>query len=200
MPQTSKKPVHRSTRENLIRAGVELCTQSGFQATGVELVLRKAGVPKGSFYHYFPSKKEFGFAVVDAYADYFCAKLKRILENPDASPLQRLTDFMEEAERGMEKHQFQRGCLVGNLGQEMAGLNDEFRERLEAVLKLWEGQTSKCLKAAQDAGELSTELDADQLAEFFWIGWEGAILRAKLTRSAYPMHLFAQGFMACLKQ
>ena len=166
---------------------------------GVEHVLRGAGVPKGSFYHYFPSKKAFGLAVIDAYADYFGSKLERVLDNPAASPLQRLKDFVAEAERGMKKHDFQRGCLVGNLGQEMAGLDDEFRERLEAVLRSWERRTSACLQAAKDAGEIPESMDADRLAEFFWIGWEGAILRAKLTRSSLPMHVFSQGFLALLK-
>ncbi|MYN13856.1 TetR family transcriptional regulator [Pusillimonas sp. TS35] len=198
MPQAIQKPERGTARDSLIRVGVELCTQAGFQATGVEQVLRGAGVPKGSFYHYFPSKKEFGLAVIDAYAEYFCTKLQRLLENPDVAPLERLRSFVAEAERGMEKHQFQRGCLVGNLGQEMAGLDDEFRERLEAVLKLWQAQTSRCLKAAQEAGELNAALDADGLAEFFWIGWEGAILRAKLTRSSQPMRAFADGFFAYL--
>jgi TetR/AcrR family transcriptional repressor of nem operon len=196
----AQKAERGSARESLIRVGVELCTEAGFQATGIEQILRKAGVPKGSFYHYFSSKKVFGLAVIDAYADYFCLKLRRVLENPHVPPLQRLENFVKEAERGMEKHHFQRGCLVGNLGQEMAGLDDEFRERLEGVLKLWETQTSKCIKAAQEAGDLSLSHDADQLAEFFWIGWEGAILRAKLTRSSRPMHVFARGFLANLQR
>ena len=198
MSSSVQKVERGAARNSLIRVGVELCTQTGFQATGIEQVLREAGVPKGSFYHYFPSKKDFGLAVIDAYAEYFCTKLQRILNNPDVTPLQRLRDFVREAERGMEKHQFQRGCLVGNLGQEMAGLDDQFRERLEAVLKLWEAQTSRCLKEAQQAGEVSASLNADQLAEFFWIGWEGAILRAKLTQSSRPMRVFAEGFLAHL--
>src|SRR5690606_21062680 len=143
-----------------------------------------------------PSKKDFGLAGIDAYADYFCSKLQRILDNPHVAPLQRLHGFVIEAERGMEKHHFQRGGVVGNLGQELAGLDDQFRERLEHVLKLWEKQTSRCLKTAQEVGEISVSFDADQLAEFFWIGWEGAILRAKLTQSSRPMHVFADGFLA----
>jgi len=187
-----------NARDRLVRTGVELCTQASFQAMGIEQVLRQAGVPKGSFYHYFRSKREFGLAVIDAYAEYFCTKLQRVLEDTEVPPLDRLRAFVNEAERGMARHQFQRGCLVGNLGQEMAGLDDEFRERLENVLKLWEAQTSRCLKEAQDAGELNATLDADRLAEFFWIGWEGAILRSKLTRSSRPMHVFADTFLAHL--
>ncbi|NGM86489.1 TetR family transcriptional regulator [Parapusillimonas sp. SGNA-6] len=186
----------RSTRDHLIRCGVELCTEAGFQSTGIEGVLRKASVPKGSFYHYFKSKQDFGLAVIDAYAQYFGDKLARVLEDESLSPLARLKRFVAEAEAGMARYDYRRGCLVGNLGQELAGLNEAFRERLEQVLRSWEAQTAACLRQAQEAGELASGADAGQLAEFFWIGWEGAILRAKLTRSAEPMHRFAGGFFS----
>ncbi|TAM90523.1 MAG: TetR family transcriptional regulator [Candidimonas sp.] len=183
-----------STRDLLIRAGVEQCTEGGFQMTGIETILRAVGVPKGSFYHYFKSKKAFGLAVVDAYADFFHRKLQRIFSDEQTPPLGRLRNFVSEAVSGMSRYAFRRGCLVGNLGQELAGLDDEFRRRLEEVLRAWEAQTRRCLEQAQAAGELRKEANAGELAEFFWIGWEGAILRAKLTRSARPMHLFSDCF------
>lgn len=198
MPENTplKPEPRRSTREHLIRCGVELCTESGFQNTGIEGVLRKASVPKGSFYHYFKSKQDFGLAVIDAYAQYFGDKLARVLEDETLSPLARLKRFVAEAETGMARHEYRRGCLVGNLGQELAGLNEAFRERLEEVLRGWEAQTAACLRLAQETGELASDADVKQLSEFFWIGWEGAILRAKLTRSAEPMHRFAEGFFS----
>lgn len=198
MTDIVQKPARGTARDRLIRTGVELCTQSGFQAMGIERVLSQAGVPKGSFYHYFRSKKEFGLAVIQAYAEYFCKKLHRVLTNTEQSPLTRLQSFVSEACEGMGRHKFQRGCLVGNVGQEMAALDDEFRQQLESVLKLWEVQTARCLKEAQEAGELSPSYDADRLAEFFWIGWEGAILRAKLTRSPRPMQVFSEEYFARL--
>ena len=94
----------------------------------------------------------------------------------------------------MAKFDFQRGCLVGNLGQELGGLNDNFRSRLEAVLRSWEQRTAACLREAIAAGNLDSAANPDALANFFWIGWEGAILRAKLTRSVAPMRLFAELF------
>lgn len=190
----------KTTKEKLIRTGMELCTEGGFQAMALEQVLRKSGTPKGSFYYYFPSKKDFGFAVIDAYSDYFYAKLQRSLEDPKHTPLQRLRNFALDAEQGMERHGYLRGCLVGNLGQEMAALDNEFRERLESVLKRWEALTRECLAAAQQASEIHKDLDVNRLAEFFWIGWEGAILRAKLSRSAEPMRVFMEGFLAGLQQ
>lgn len=194
--QAPRKLDKDSVRDRLIRCGVELCTESGFQATGIDGILRRVGVPKGSFYHYFKNKHEFGLAVIDSYADYFTGKLKRLLTDEQVAPLQRLQNFVTEARSGMERYSFRRGCLVGNLGQELAGLDDEFRERLEGVLRVWERHTSLCFREAQVLGHLDGDVSADELAAFFWIGWEGAILRSKLTRSHAPMDLFAKWFFA----
>lgn len=197
--QTRKRrPRGIATREALIRCGIEMCTERGFQVTGIEDVLRKVGVPKGSFYHYFASKNDFGEAVIAGYAEYFQRRLERHLRDPDVPPLQRLRNFVEGAERGMAKFQFQRGCLVGNMGQELGGLNDRFRHQLEAVLLAWQATTAQCLNEAIDRGDLPEGADAERLSAFFWIGWEGAILRAKLAQGPAPLRLFAESFFALL--
>jgi len=186
------------TREALVRCGVELCTERGFQVTGVEQVLKRVGIPKGSFYHHFADKHEFGEAVIDSYAVFFQKVLDRTLDDTSVPPLQRVRIFISQAQRGMAKFHFQRGCLVGNMGQELGGLDDRFRQRLEGVLILWQATMAQCLEDAVRCGEISRTLDKDQLSAFFWIGWEGAILRAKLTRDAQPMVLFARMFFELL--
>lgn len=188
------QPPKANIRDALIRCGVELCTETGFQVTGIETILRRVGVPKGSFYHYFKNKHEFGMAVIDSYADYFGKKLDRFLTDESFPPLQRLRNFTHNAQAGMARFEFRRGCLVGNLGQELAGLDEEFRMRLENTLRDWERKTASCLDAAKQAGEIAESSDTQELAVFFWVGWEGAILRSKLTRSSAPMVLFADRF------
>ncbi|MEM7865124.1 TetR family transcriptional regulator C-terminal domain-containing protein, partial [Morganella morganii] len=37
--------------------------------------------------------------------------------------------------------------------------------------------------------------DCRQMAAFFWTGWEGAVMRAKLTRNSEPLDLFITVFM-----
>jgi len=191
-------PSRLETREALVRCGVEIFTEKGFNSTGVEEVLKRVGVPKGSFYHYFASKEEFGLAVIDAYAAYFARKLDRWLLPRERAPLARVADFVADACVGMRRFDFRRGCLVGNLGQEMCALNDVYRERLDAVLRDWEARLAACLRVAQQAGELAADADCDGLASFFWIGWEGAVLRAKLVRGSAPLDLFAARFFAAL--
>ena len=98
----------------------------------------------------------------------------------------------------MAKYGFRRGCLVGNLGQEMSALPESFRARLIAVFEDWQQRTALCLQAAQQQGELSVTADTDALAAFFWTGWEGAVLRAKLELQAAPLQRFAAGFRQML--
>ncbi|MBR9971498.1 TetR/AcrR family transcriptional regulator [Magnetospirillum sulfuroxidans] len=193
-------PAAIDTRTALVRTGVELLTEQGFLSTGIDQVLKRVGVPKGSFYHYFASKDDFGFAVIDAYGAYFAAKLDRWLTNPARLPLQRLADFVADAKAGMTRFDFRRGCLVGNLGQELGGQNDDFRCRLEAVMNDWQNRVAACLRDARAAGQIKADADCDRWAEFFWTGWEGAILRAKLTRSTRPLDLFTEIFFALLKE
>ena len=70
-PKSKDRSAERSSkRQDLVRYGTELLTEQGYQATGIDQVLKKVGVPKGSFYHFFKSKDEFGSAVIENYVDF----------------------------------------------------------------------------------------------------------------------------------
>ena len=187
------------TRNALIRSGTALLTEQGFMSTGIDLLLTQVGVPKGSFYYYFESKEAFGHAVLDNYADYFARRLDRHFLNEDLPPLQRITAFVDDAKRGMTKYEFKRGCLVGNLGQEVTLLPASFKQRLDAVINSWQARLSSCLQTAKARGELNTVVDCEDQAAFFWIGWEGAVLRARLTGNTHPLDIFLRGFLSGLK-
>jgi len=189
---------HNTVRDKLIWCGTALLTEKGFHSTGLEEILRQVNVPKGSFYHYFKNKEAFGEEVIDNYAAYFSRKLQKHLDNDAYPALQRLHNFIEENKQGMAKYNFQRGCLVGNLGQELGNSNDKFRTQIEAVFQSWQQQVSGCLRLAQQEGTLAKEANCDYLAEFFWIGWEGAVLRSKLTRNDQPLSIFSAQFFALL--
>jgi len=184
------------TRSAIIWCGTELLTERGFQITGIDEILSIVGVPKGSFYYYFKSKREFGVAVVDNYVQFYAQKMALLFDNPERTPLQRLQDFVDDGKLGMTKYDFKRGCLIGNMGQELAALNDEFRERLEQVMQTWEARVTTLFALARDTGEIAQSHDPESLSQFFWIGWEGAILRSKLTRSVAPLDRFAQIFFS----
>lgn len=196
-PKDQSQP--NAPRARLLRTGLAILTEKGFSAVGVEEILASAGVPKGSFYHYFGSKEAFGLELIDAYAAYFARKLDRWFDDGKRAPLERLRDFIADARSGMARHGYRRGCLVGNLGQEMGALPEPFRQRLAAVFRDWEARTSRCLRSAQEAGDIPRGIDCNSLAHFFWIGWEGAVLRAKLERRPDALDIFARGFLAMIQ-
>jgi len=191
---------HGSTREALIRAGMEMFTAQGFTATGIEVVLKRMGVPKGSFYHYFGSKEAFGREVLVAYDAYIAGKLERWFGISARPALDRILDFVADARSGIERHRFERGCLVGNFGQEVSSLPPGFREELDRVLTGWQKRVATCLREGQRKKEFSRDIDCDQLAAMFWIGWEGAVLRARLERSSAALETFSQAFVHLVRR
>ena len=86
---------------------------------------------------------------------------------------------------------FKRGCILGNLGQEVSYLPQEIIARIESIFKVWEKLVSDCLHQSNSQYSLA---DCDEAAYQFWIGWEGAVLRARLVKSTSPLHAFYRLF------
>jgi TetR/AcrR family transcriptional regulator, transcriptional repressor for nem operon len=186
------------TRQALIRAGIEMLSERGFVATGIERILKACEVPKGSFYHYFASKNAFGLEVLVEYDALWQRKLARLLRDSNTTPLQRIDNYILEAAEGLKKFDYKRGCLVGNMAQELAGLDDAFRVKISAILTAWGGIVAECLREAVDCSEVRRDLDVEKTAEFFWTAWEGAILRAKLDRSVDQLQKFRDVFFGLI--
>ena len=185
------------TKAELISSGVEHFTQFGFASSGLEQILKKVSVPKGSFYYYFANKEVFGLAVITHYDVYFSRKLDSHLNNDQLVPEQRLMSFVNDAKAGIEKYNFNRGCLVGNLEQEIALLPDSHREKLSTVMQGWQSKISAHLAVLDPDAQ---QEECDSLAEFFWLGWEGAVSRCKLVKTTQPIDLFIHYFLQLLRK
>jgi TetR/AcrR family transcriptional repressor of nem operon len=179
-----------TTREELIKVGTGIIALQGFNTTGLNAVLSTAGVPKGSFYHYFRSKEDFGLAVIESFAGEYNARLRDYLQDASVTPLQRIRKYMQSGIKSMQGCECRQGCLIGSLGQELAGQNEVFREKLDGVFREWSGYFRDCLDEAKAIGEISADSNTRELADFILTGWQGASLRAKVTRSVKPMKSF----------
>jgi TetR/AcrR family transcriptional repressor of nem operon len=182
------------TREEIVRIGAEIIGQGGFNATGIDAVLKKARVPKGSFYYYFESKDDFGLAVIERQAGEFSAVLKGFLEDRQYPPLTRVRRYLESRIDAIQNSRCRRGCLIGNLGQELASQSEKFRRRIQDVFSTWQGLFQACFEEAKREGALAPDTDCRLLADFLLTGWEGAVLRAKVMKSGQPLHDFASVF------
>jgi TetR/AcrR family transcriptional repressor of nem operon len=186
------------TRNRLIKIGAEILCDQSFASMGIEVVLKRAGLSKGSFYHFFASKELFGLEVIQHYAELFNRKLDRALKPDGTSALQRLRRYTEDGMEGMARFEFKRGCLIGNLMQELAATNPAFREAIQEALLGWEERMADCLEQAVTEGDIPPSINVRPFAEFFWTGWEGALMQAKRHQTVQPLTQFVEIFFMAL--
>ncbi|MCV7156409.1 TetR/AcrR family transcriptional regulator [Mycolicibacterium brisbanense] len=184
------RPSNPEVRRRLLRAGLDLVHARGFSASGVKDITDGAGVPKGSFYAYFPSKEEFAAAVLEHYWSDIESRLLPILD-ADGPAQQRIARFFHALADEHEAGDFLLGCLVGNLSLELGGASEPVRAELTRILDRWDDALTACLRSGQrDSGDIRSDLDAEELASVLIEGWEGAALRGKVTRSRIPYDRF----------
>ncbi|RMF57090.1 MAG: TetR family transcriptional regulator [Calditrichaeota bacterium] len=179
MKQKSEHP----TRQKILQVGAQLVRQKGFNNTGLQEILRAAGVPKGSFYFYFQNKEEFGLALIDVYNQFFLTEMQRIMSDKNMSGLTRLRNFFHFTKEMFSAENFTGGCPLGNLALEMGDIHPLFAQKISDSFQQMESYIQECLVDAQKAGEIPARLDAGQVAYFILNGWEGALVRMKVERS-----------------
>jgi TetR/AcrR family transcriptional repressor of nem operon len=171
------------TRDNLIQAGLELIHTDGYSASGIQGIVARADVPKGSFYTYFASKEAFGIEVLAAYSARGLAKLRSFLSNTNLTPLERLEAYFDDRIAAFRTSNFARGCLLGNFSAEAADHSTTMRKQLAKHFKTWSAAFEQCLSDAQKMREISTEFSATSLANFLFNSWEGALLRMRAEKN-----------------
>ncbi len=184
------RPSNPEVRTRLLAAGLALVHAHGFAASGVKDITDGAGVPKGSFYAYFPSKEAFAAAVLEHYWADIEARLVPILGTPGLAQ-ERITRFFHALADEHEAGDFLLGCLVGNLSLELGGSSEPTRAELARILDRWDQALTECVRSGQQgSGDVRTDIDPAELASLLIEAWEGAALRGKVTRSRTPYDRF----------
>lgn len=163
----------------------------GFAASGVKDITDAAGVPKGSFYAYFPSKEAFAAAILDHYWSDIEARLMTPILEADGPAPEKITRFFNALADEHEAGDFLLGCLVGNLSLELGGSSDAIRTEVLRILGRWDSALAECVRSGRARGDdIRTDLDANELAALLIEAWEGAALRGKVTRDRSPYDRF----------
>ncbi len=158
----------------------------GYNHLGIQELLAATNVPKGSFYHHFESKEDFALQVVDRYMTAVRAGLDATLSDPSVAPLLRVRNFFEATRESYGREGYL-GCLLGGLGQELSGINEVFRRRIEQCIGHIASRLEACFEEAIARGDLPRNSDAHRLANLLCDCWEGAALRTRLLRDPAPL-------------
>ena len=79
------------------------------------------------------------------------------------------------------------GCLLGGLGQELSGVSDVFRRKVEACFSRIAVRMAVCLEEARPRGDVPPDSDPPRLASLLVDCGEGAALRSRLRRNPAPL-------------
>jgi TetR/AcrR family transcriptional repressor of nem operon len=186
---TTASPAKQDTKLLLLEAGIGIMLEKGYNNTGISEVLASVGVPKGSFYHFFESKEEFGLAIIAYTGEGYAIKMSKIFGDSSLKPVERLKKYCSESRKDMVANECRKGCLIGNLSQEMADQSERMRAALVTVLESGRKAFADCIEEAQKNGEISSKRPAIDLAELVHSTWTGAFLRAKTLKNPEPIDI-----------
>ena len=158
----------------------------GFSAVGLNEILAGAGVPKGSFYHYFASKDAFGEAMLAAYFEDYMADLDEILRRPSLTMAQRLLAYLHHWQETQSFLDCQGKCLAVKLGAEVADLSEAMRAALKHGTSGINQRLKQAIETGVVEGSLSIDGDPGYVSQSLYQLWLGASVMAKIVRSTQP--------------
>lgn len=183
---------YNDTRQHLLSVGHQLMASRGFSAVGLNEILQTAGVPKGSFYHYFKSKELYGQAVLDDYFVRYLASLEQRFAPSSLIPAAaQLMGYWRDWQTGYSSACSAQTCLVVKLSAEVADLSEVMRLTLRDGTDQIVARLAQVIEAGQTDGSLShlhaRAICAPSLAAMLYQVWLGASLLAKIHRTGQPM-------------
>ncbi|WP_246793826.1 TetR/AcrR family transcriptional regulator [Burkholderia perseverans] len=176
-------------RDNIIAVGQRLIGAKGFAGVGLNELLSEAGVPKGSFYHYFGSKDAFGVALLESYFDDYLADLDRTLSQPGLNMAERLMDYWRVWRETQSFYDCQGKCLAVKLGAEVADMSETMRATLNRGTAGIVSRLAQAIEAGVAEGSLSIEGEAREVAQSLYQLWLGASIMVKIVRNVQPFEM-----------
>lgn len=173
------------TKSKIIEIATSLVNRKGFGATTIQDVISATGLQKGCIYFHFPDKDALCLAILEKAREDFLLFLESALsgDTPGAS----LENFFRQA---VEKHLaagFIGGCIFGNTAIEFSDTDSRFAAVIEQVFDEWLAMISRTVSAAQDAGEVRSDIHATALALHIVAAIEGGIMLSRLKKNEKPM-------------
>ena len=190
------------TRERILASALDLIYARIYANVGVQELCEHAGVKKGSFYHFFPSKRDLTIAALDR--QWELAK-QRIWgpaftnHLPLREKLQRCFDFFYDHQCGVKsKIGMVPGCPFGNLALELSTQDEAIRRKVDQVFRETTAYVRRAIEEAIASGEIPKQ-DISAAAEAIVAYTQGAMLMAKTRNDPGVIKELRQGVFRLLQ-
>jgi TetR/AcrR family transcriptional repressor of nem operon len=177
-------------KEQIIMEGIRLMMHTGYHNTGIGDILQASNIPKGSFYNFFSSKEDFTVQAIKLYSKQFVDFLDQIDASGILTPLQKIQTFFDFIAQENKKGEFKYSCILGNLALELAGNSQIFASSIDGEIKAWKNKTEKWVIQAQANSQITSELQPQEINDFIFDTFYGAVIRAKYEKSSAAFEQF----------
>lgn len=171
------------TKDRLINSAIDLMRNKSYNSVGVQDICNRAEVKKGSFYHFFPSKRDLTIEALDSlWNEYKKSVIIPIFES-EMTPYEKLKDFFTFGyEHQMKAKSFSgcvSGCSFGNLSLELSTQDETIRKKIEYIFDEWSNYIEKTIQEAIGRGEISPSVNVRESAQAIIALAEGILLLCK---------------------
>lgn len=185
----------RSKRDQILMTAWRLFESQGYHATGINQIINESGVPKGSFYHYFPEGKE-GLAVeaIEAISDGMSGKVRSVCAGPDDC-IMSITGMIRSIAQRLADTEYQEGGPLTTVALETATANERLNEACQrAYNKVHQEFVTQLVRGG------FTEESARELSTTTMASLEGGILLSRTFHSTEPMEQIARQIESLMRQ
>ncbi len=155
------------SRQRILDAAQSLFHRDAYQAVGINAICAEAGVVKGSFYHFFPSKQALLTAVLEEISVQRHLSMQQAQTAATSGRDQLLAFFSQWLDAATEQKTSQGqvlGCALGVLASEMSCSDPAIRKLIQANLADWQAQLRDLIQQGVADGSLAPSVEPLQTA------------------------------------
>jgi len=171
-------------KPRLLQAAMDLIWTRSYGAVSVDDICDRAGVKKGSFYHFFKSKDELVAAAMDAKWDDIRPTYDKIF-SASKPPLDRLRDWFDYVYQSQKDLRGQHGCALGcpfsSVGTELIAADKTLRDAVQRMIRAKQKYFESALRDLQSEGLLQPGQDPAVLARQAYSYFEGVLAQARIS-------------------
>jgi len=189
----------KHSKEEIITKGIELIRKNGYYGTGVQQVLKACHIPKGSFYHYFNSKKDFALHAVEKYAQDTIDDLDRLMKRDELSGKEKIESFFKDQLEFYRDQKYEMTCLMSIISFEVGSVDAELSETITQKFHVIKDRIAAMAAQGQEQGEINRSLPPDKIASYLVDGFNGALVTMKYEQTSRGIEQFLDVNMSLLE-
>jgi TetR/AcrR family transcriptional repressor of nem operon len=178
-----------STKQKLIDAAHALIWANSYAHVSVDEICRHAGVQKGSFYHFFPTKHDLAAAAMEQHWREATQKLDGLFAahlSAEAQLKALCREMLAKQQRAREETGMVCGCPYATVGSELSGQHESLSKLSTAMSESFSGYFEKMLQQAAAEG-LIEKRNLKTRAREMHVYAIGAMLQSRLLNSLDPV-------------